>query len=231
MAWTQATYISNTRAVMDATSSTRWSDTDVKVALGFVHANEYSSLLSANPYVKLQQVSVTTDANGQFLVTTMDTGSGDTKKWFFRMIALTDGNVVYRPTSFRQVPVATTTNYVDPYQRLYYQAGDYVQVLPVTAGLSLYAWTNWTPTPIDQLAGTSSTVDFPDNSEMLVCYGAAAFLLNKAGAESEASGQMKAMANELRTQMYQNLSRFSAQPIYMGYPDLAGEWGGATGAL
>lgn len=231
MALTRTQYVANVREMMDAASSARWTDAFIKTVLGYVHGNEYSSLLGANPYLKMNQITVTTDANGQFAVSSLSTGSGNTKKNFFRLLALTDGNVVYRETFFRNVPVATTSNYADPYQRLYYQAGDYIQVLPVTSGLSLTAWVNWTPVTIDALNADSDTADFPVGSESIIWNTAAAELLMKGGAESEASQLLRSLADKQRVQMYQNLDRLSMSPMYMGYPDLAGEWAGMTGSL
>lgn len=227
MAMARTTYMTNVRNMMDATNSSRWSDTEVKTALGVISGEEYSSLLAANPYYKFAQRSVTTDTNGQFAYSGLNSGSGDSAQTWYRILAVTDGNaIVYRQTSFQAVPLASTTNYDTPYERLWYDAGDNAQVLPKTSGLALTVTVNWTPVTIDSLAGDSSTYDFPAGHEAIIWLGAAAFLLDKGGAETDAANILRASAAQRRQQMYQDLSRRFAGPMELSYPDLASDWGG-----
>lgn len=227
MALTRTTYMTNVRNQMDAVGSARWSDTEVKTALGIISGEEFSGLLAANPYFKFAQRSVTTNSAGQFAYTGLNSGTTDTIQTWYRILAITDGNmVVYRQTDFQSVPLASSTNYDSPYERLWYDAGDNAQVLPVTSGLTLTVSVNWTPVAIDNLSGDSITYDFPAGHESIIWLGAAAFLLDKAGAETDAANVLRASAAARRQQMYQDLARRSAMPISLGYPDLSSDWSG-----
>lgn len=227
MTLTVQQYVSNTRTMMDAASSARWTDDFIVQVLGYTHSAEWGSLLNANPYTRFNQLSPVTDANGQFTLDSLNSGSGDTKKYWYRLLALTDGTAVYRETQFVTVPLATTANYGQPYQRMYYLAGDNYQVLPVTSGLTLTATVNWTPPRPDQLASTLSAVDFPDGHESILWNLAGADLLTKGGAEVEAANALRAIAANQRKDMYQDLSRRSARPLFMGYGDTGADWGGS----
>ena len=226
MSLTVQQYIDNTRNMMDAASSARWTDVFITTVLGYIFDNEYSSLLAANPYYKLANRAVTCDANGQFLLTALNSGAGDTKQYWGKILALTDGNSVYRQTEFMSVPLATTQNQGLPYMYLYYLAGDNIQVLPVSSGLALNCWVNYMPPRIDQLSAVGVAVDWPDGDESILWNLAAAELLTKGGAETQAAADIRALAASQRQSMYQDLSRRTARPLFMGYSDTASEWYG-----
>ena len=226
MSYTVAQLIANTREMMDADNSSRWQDSFITTVLGIVHGREYSSVLGANPYYRFATRSVTTDSNGTVLYTALNGGTGDTAQTLYRILAIGDGFTVYRQTEFRSVPLATQTNYDSPYQKLWYDAGDRIQFLPVSGGLVLTATVSFTPPRPDQLSTSSVTVDFPEGHEVILWLEAAAMLLEKGAAESDAANRMRAMADVERQQMYQDITRRAARPTYFGYPDLAAEWGG-----
>ena len=226
MAYTVSQLITNTREMMDAANSTRWTDAFITTVLGIVHSREYSGILGANPYYRFAQRDVTTDSESKIPYTDLNGGSGDTAETLYRILGIVDGFTVYRQTEFRSVPLATQTNYDSPYQRLWYDAGSDIQVLPVTSNLSLTITVNYTPPRPDQLSASSVVVDFPDGHEVILWLEAAAMLLEKGAAESDAAQRMRAMADAERKQMYQDLTRRAARPTYFGYPDLAAEWGG-----
>lgn len=219
-------YITNTREMMDAANSDRWTDAFITTVLGIVSAREWSGILGASPYYRFATRSVTTDANGKFLYTALNSGSGDSAETWYRVFAITDGQTVYQQTKFVDVPIATTSNYETPYQRLWYDAGNYIQVLPVTSGLALTVTVNHTPPRVDQLSATSVAVEFPAGSECILWLEAAAMLLEKGGAESDAADRMRAMASVERDNLFGDITRRSARPTYMGYPDSSAEWGG-----
>lgn len=219
--------IADTRQMMDAVLSQRWSDAFIRTTLGIVSAREWSGILGANPYYRFGQITVTLDANTQFAWTALDTGTGDSTQTHYRVLAITDGEVVYRQTRFMDVPLATTTNYNTPYQRLWYDAGDNVQILPTGGvGSTLIVTVNWTPPRVDQLSADSVTIDFPDGHEVILWLEAAAMLLSKGGAENAAAQTMRAMADQERQQLYSDIGRRSATPNYMQFPDRVGDWGG-----
>lgn len=227
MSFTRTQLMTNTREMMDATNSQRWTDATVRTTLGIVSAREWSSLLGANPTYRFAQRSVTTDANGQFAYTSLNSGSGDSAQNWYRILAITDGNFfVYRQTTFMEVPLASNSNYQTTYNKLWYNAGTNVQILPVTPSLVLTVTVNYTPPRIDELSGDSVVVDFPSGHESILWLEAAAFLLSKGGAENDAAQTMRAMADQERQQMYADIGRQAARPLFLGFNDTASEWGG-----
>lgn len=224
----RSTYMTNVRNQMDAVGSGHWSDAEVTTALGVISGEEWSGILGANPYYRFAQRAVTCDANGKFAYTSLNSGSGDTAQNWYRIIAITDGNMsVYRQTTFQAVPLATVTNLSNLWaDRVWYDAGDNAQVLPVQPSLALTVSVNYTPPTIDQLSGDNVAVDFPLGHEAVIYLGAAAFLLDKRGEFSDAANVLRASQAARRNQMYQDLGRRSAQPMMLSYPDYASDWGG-----
>lgn len=226
MAYTRAQLMSNTREMMDATNSQRWSDAFVRTALGGVGSSEWHGILNANPYYRFAQRSVTTNSSGQFAYAALNSGSGDSAQNWNRILAVTDGNVVYRQTAFMAVPLATSSNYQTTSDYLWYDAGENVQALPVTSGLALTVAVNYTPPRIDELSADSITVDFPSGHESILWLEAGAYLLSKGGAENDAAQTLRAMAEQERQDMYSSIARRAARPNFLGYPDTASDWGG-----
>lgn len=228
MAWTKATYLERTRDWMDATASDRWSDAFIYSLLGMAFRDEWQGVLSTNPYYRFAKRSVTTNGTGTFLLTATNNGGGDAQENTFKIITLTDGaNTVYRETDWRQVPLALsgTEDYLS-YDRQYYIIGNTVQILPQTSGLSLQVGVNWTPTPIDELAGDSSIVDFPAGHEHLLALVAAGMALAKGGAESQSAADILQLAKERRDALYGDVSRLTSNPTFMQFPDHSAVWGG-----
>ena len=228
---TRAQLVSDTREFMDAVgpsgqASGRWSDSLIKTVLNSVFDAEWDLLLDAAPYYTFAQRQVTTDANGQVALSALNSGSGDSQQNFRRAISVSDGNVLYSETRFQDVPLATTTNYLPTYPRMYYQAGTVFQILPVSAGVALYIACNWKPTALLDLASDSSTVEYPDNSHLILVYAAAAQLLRKGGSEATEANVLSRMAVEERSTMLDNLRRRTTNPTRLAYPDLKYEWGG-----
>lgn len=228
---TRAQLVSDTREFMDAVgpsgqASGRWSDSLIKTVLNSVFDAEWDLLLDSAPYYTFAQRQVTTDANGQVALSALNSGSGDTQQNFRRAISVSDGNVLYSETRFQDVPLATTTNYLPTYPRMYYQAGTVFQILPVSAGVALYIACNWKPTALLDLASDSSTVEYPDNSHLILVYAAAAQLLRKGGSEATEANVLSRMADEERSTMLDNLRRRTTNPTRLAYPDLKYEWGG-----
>ena len=223
--------ISDTREFMDAVgpsgqASGRWSESLIKTVLNSVHDAEWDLLLDAAPYYTFAMRNVTTDANGQVALSALNSGSGDSQQNFRRAMSVSDGNVLYSETRFQDVPLATTTNYLPTYPRMYYQAGDYFQFLPVSPGVQLYVSCNWKPTALLDLASNLSTVEYPANSHLILVYAAAAQLLRKGGSEATEANVLARMADEERATMLDNLRRRTINPTRLAYPDLKYEWAG-----
>lgn len=228
MAWTKATYLARTRDWMDATASDRWSDSFLYSLLGMAFRDEWQGMLGTNPYYRFAKRSVTTDNNGAFLLTDLNSGGGDAQQNLFKIVTLTDGaNTVYRETDWRQVPLALsgTEDYLS-YDRQYYLIGDSVQILPQTGGQSLQVGVNWTPTPIDELSNDLAVVDFPAGHEHLLTLVAAGMALAKGGAETQSAADILALAKQRRDALYGDISRLTSNPTFMQFPDHSSVWGG-----
>ena len=214
-----------TLETMDAVSNQRWSTSMVNRVLNSVYADEWSNILNAQPYYRFAQRQVSTDANSQVPFSSLDSGSGESKQNFYRILSVSDGNVLYNQTRFQDVPLATTTNYLPTYPRLYYTVGTAVQILPVSASTSLYIAVNYKPANLMDLSGSTS-IDFPDANETIIANEAGARLLNKGGAESVAAKTLRDEANLQRSSMLDDLRRYTINPTMMAYPDQKYDWSG-----
>jgi hypothetical protein len=227
MAISRAELVQLTREAMDAVNSDRWSDALIKSVLNVVYDDEWSNLLNASQYYTYGMRQVTTDTNGIIPFSALSTGGGDSQQNFYRILSVSDGNVLYGQTRFQDVPLATTSNYLPTYPRLYYIVGEQVQVLPVASGTALYVAVNYKPTSLGDLLSDASTINFPLGGEWIIANEAGARLLNKGGAESGAAQVLKREAAELRAGLLDDIRRRTINPTMMAYPDQKYEWGGA----
>ena len=223
---TRAQLISQTRQFMDAENSSRWDNTIVLSVLNSVYDDEWTNLLNAAPYYTFATRTITTDSAGQVPFSSLSSGSGDSQQNFYRILSLTDGNIVYEQTRFQDVPVATTSNYLPTYPRMYYLVGTTIQILPVAANVTLYASVNWTPTALSDLSSDAVTINWPENSWLLLCYFAAAKLLLKGGAESAAAAQLRKLGEEDRAALLDNIRRRTINPTRLAYSDQKYDWAG-----
>lgn len=226
MAISRAELVTLTREVMDATGSERWSDSTITSALNLVYDDEWSNLLNATQYYTYAMRTVTTDANGVVAFTDLNSGGGDSQQNMYRILSVSDGNVLYSQTRFQDVPLATTTNYLPTYPRLYYIVGEQMQVLPVDGGISLYVAVNYKPTSLSDLATDASTITFPLGGEWVLANEAGARLLNKGGAESNAAQVLKREAAEIRAGILDDIRRRTINPTMLAYPDQKYDWAG-----
>jgi len=225
--WTRTTYMDQTRAQADARLSDRWSDTDVKYMLGMVHAREWKRLLNANNVLRVGTRTVAQDANGLFTVASLDSGSADAQERFYRVLSLVQSTWIYGETRFTEIPTASTTGgNANVRRREWYRTGDSIQCLPVKSAASMTVTVNHVPTPMDQLSADTIAGVFPRDYEMILAYEAAAMLLMKGGAESDAAQNLQQLAEQMRGDMLGDLARQGDAPMQMQYPDLAREWGG-----
>jgi hypothetical protein len=226
MAISRAELVQLTREAMDAVNSDRWSDSLITSVLNVVYDDEWSNLLNASQYFTYGMRSVTTDSNGVVAFTSLNTGGGDSQQNFYRILSVSDGNVLYAQTRFQDVPLATTTNYLPTYPRLYYIVGEQVQILPVASGTSLYVAVNYKPTSLSDLATDASNINFPLGGEWIIANEAGARLLNKGGAESGAAQVLKREAAEMRMGLLDDIRRRTINPTMLAYPDQKYDWAG-----
>lgn len=226
MAVSRAQLVEYTREAMDAVGSDRWSDALIKSVLNVVYDDEWSNLLNASQYYTYGMRQVTTDSNGVVAFSSLNNGAGDSQQNMYRILSVSDGNVLYAQTRFQDVPLATTTNYLPTYPRLYYIVGEQVQILPVSSGQSLYIAVNYKPTALQDLGSDASTITFPMGGEWIIANEAGARLLNKGGAESVAAQVLKREAAELRAGMLDDIRRRTINPTMLAYPDQKYDWAG-----
>ena len=222
--WSRTTYRDQTRAQADARSSERWSDQDINYALGLVHMREWKRLLNAAPYFRFATRTVTQDASGQIATSALDGGSGDTQERFYRVLDVAQQERVYDEVSFRDVPTATTATTTNVL-RAWYRIGSTIQCLPVESGASMTVWVNHTPTPMDRLSSDSAFAEFPRDYELLIAYETAAWLLVKAGSETDSADKLQQMAEQIRQDLLADVARGSTNPLQMRYPDRRQDWG------
>lgn len=226
MSMTRTQLTALTREVMQATGSSQWSDATLQTWLGLAHWQEYANLLNIINSYQMQAVTVTQDANGQFTIASLSTGSGNTAKYFYRILALAKpsaaGGYFYKQSQFKFDPnpsLSASPNYI------WYPYGRYIQVSPVESGTTMTATVNFRPPRVDQLNADSDTVDFPDGYESLLAWRAAGLALRRGGAELQAAQAMDAMAKDIREEMLLDLGRVGTTPIIAGAFDDPSDWG------
>lgn len=211
----------------DGTASGRWDTTaggEVDQRLGVVHAREWRRILNANPYYRIAERTVTLDSNGRFDIDdlTYSSGSNDCET-FYRILALSKDNRVYEEIAFVERPLGSENN---DSGFVWFRYGEQIQVLPYTTGDSVTVWVNHIPCRVDTLDTDSADVEFPSGYEDILCLEAAAMLLAKGGAETGASAELSALAEQSRQDMLQDFARISIKPLRMKAEDTAAEWGG-----
>lgn len=220
-------FITAVLGYMDAEGSTRWSPDLITQIGGMISNNEWSGIINQNRFYRFNQLSVTTDANGAIPISSLTTGSGDTTRYFYRMLTgPTDGNILWTETDFSIVPLATLAGNQSPNQYQYYLAGDVFQLLPVQVGQVMTCFVNWVPPSISQLASPASTIDFVTNYEYLLVWMTAATLLMKGGAESQAASDLMTMSVGARENMLGDIGRRTTRPTFALFPDSSAAWGG-----
>lgn len=221
MSMTQTEASDAVKDYLDTTGAARWSASTILSALSKAHWDEWGAILGANPNVRQATRTVTTDASGRIALTDLDSGSGDTKEWHYRVLAVTDGgDTRWEVVEFQDVPMGTTSNYPASFNPIVYHAGDYLQLLPVAGSASRSVTVNHLPQKVSGLAGGSSTIVFPDGHDLTYIYGACALLAVKGGAELEAAQAYRAMADECRWALLSDIARKFGQPTLMlGTPD------------
>lgn len=227
--------VAMTREIMNATSSTQWSDAILTSWCGLSHWQLWANILNTNRYWKFQQVSVTQDSNGQIDTADLNTGSGDTKQYWYRILSVAQPQVAggaspaavqffYRQARYEDWPNPQPNTSL-PY--IWYQRGAQLQIMPVAAGTNMTITTNYRPPSVSMLATGSSVIDFPDGYEALIPWRACQMALLKGGSETRAALDIKQKADDMEHQMLQDLGRISRWPMVAESFDLPSEWAGS----
>lgn len=232
MSMTRAQLTALVREIMNATGSNQWADSTLQTWLGVAQWKEWANILSTNNQYYMQTVAssgTTQDSNGQFDVSSLSTGSGDTAKYWFRILSVAQpsspvGQIqfYYQEVRYEEFPNPQPNTSL-PY--VWYRFGSKIQILPVASGQQMSVTVNYRPPRVDQLSGDSVTVDFPDGYENLLAWEAAAMALRKGGQETDTALELEQMASVLRDQMLQDLGRQGRNPIVARAFDLASDWG------
>lgn len=223
--------ITQTRRMMDAVGSDRWSDEELVDTLSYVYDQEWGRLLQAAAYYRFQSIALTTATAGTFPLSSLNTGSGNAQKNFFRILSVNDGNVEYTETRYQDVPLGTTSAYLPYLRKFYYLAGTNYQILPPGA-VALNVVVNYKPTSLRDYVNDGATdkwdipIDWPDNNENILIYEAAARSLMKGGESMATANAFLQMANAERADFLDDIRRRTINPTRMSYSDTASDWSG-----
>lgn len=221
--------VAMTLEIMNATGSNQWSSATILTWVGVSHWREYANLLNINRFYKMQQVTLSQDANGQMPFSSLTTGTTDAKKYFYRVITVAQqatptGNTpfYYSHSAYDQFP-NPQPNTALPY--IWYRFGDQMQVYPALSGQSMTVTVNYRPQRADRLSTGSIAIDFPDGYEELIPWRAAWLALTKGGSEVNAADDINQVADALERTMLEDLGRESTWPIIARAFDSPQDWG------
>ena len=198
--------------------------------MGVVHSREWRRILNAQPDYRIAQRTPTSDSQGRITIASLsDLSVADSQQRFYRIRSLTMNNRPYREIAATDGYLAAaslqSTSSV-PIFGFWFRQGDYIMVPDSPSTTSTGIWVNHLPTRADNLTAENKTVEFIDDYEDILAYEIAAILLSKGAAETDAAAQLKAIADGMRTDMLQDLTRTSTKPLTMQFPDSAAEWAG-----
>lgn len=233
MSMTVAQLVSAAQNFADAVGSPRWTTATITQYIGYIQWNNQARLLNANnQYYINGPVTVSPNVSGEFDISSLTTGTGDSAKYFYRMqligipsggAAGTSGPLWYRqaPSMLDYPPVQPST--VLPY--VWYQKGSVIQTLPIQQGQTLQCYVNYRPPRADQLSGSSVAVDYPDGYELGIALEVGSMMLIKGGAEAIAAEVLHRQAEDITQGMLLDLGRRGTGPIVARSFDLPQDWG------
>ena len=220
--------------IMDAYGSGRWDTTagvtgEMDRRIGIAHMREWKRILNAHPTYRLAKRQPAANSDGKFAISDLSViPDGDTAQRLYRIhgsILIDDTEYKYRRDARSSILRLETDP--DTARREWWREGDYLSVLPApTAGTVATIWVNHTPQRFDRLGSDGITVVFVEDYEEVYLYHAAALLLAKGGAETDASAECMAIANTMRDDMLQDIARISTDPTTWEYSDSREEWAG-----
>ena len=227
MSITKGTLRTRVLQMADAVGADRWdadAGEEVDFHISIVLDREWKRILNASPYYRVGRRTPTSDADGYYAISDLDSGSDDSEERLYRVIAVSVDDTVYEETRLDQYMFPSTSSPQPQY--LWYFEGSKLMALPVTASKQATIVVNHLPTKFSDLATDNSTVTFPDGYEDVLACSGAALLLMKGGAEAQAAAALEIQAEELRQDMLQDLMRRSMKPIGMRYSDSVTDWAG-----
>lgn len=212
--------------IADAYEAPRWDFTpggEVDRRLAAVHMREWKRVLNANALYNCAPIAITTDPNGNIPLTSLSTGTGDAQQNLYRVLAVGFNNFYYAEKKRGEYFLIEAQQGVVYY--IWYRNGAQI-TCPGTLSTAGTVFVNWTPTRWDQLASDSSIVGLPTDYEEIFAHEGAARLLMKGGAETQASLELKGLAEEMRQDILQDLSRIGIAPWSIEASDSHFDWAG-----
>lgn len=222
MSLPRGTLLTLAEEMADAVDSPRWGTTLKRQLLGEVHWREWRDLLNVNQMLRFGSRTVTTDADGRFLKTALNSGSGDSLETCYRILTVNQGNLFYQPSSYREYPISPG-NVSLP--QVWYELGTQIQLIPAASGNSVTVGVNHLPQRADLLVDDTSTVTFPDGYDLVLAYETAASMLMKGAAESDLAAELRQAAQALRERMQQDVARLAVRPLRLAAADDRFDWG------
>lgn len=227
MTWTRTQFVEETLQAADAKNDPRWSSPTTLLVLGAVHLREWRRLLDHKYSLRMQTLALTRDALGQVPWASLSTGATDAMKSVHRILGAYDGELWYTYEEWRQSPLAAVSS-VDggsgTRRAILRREGDVLQFAPVTAS-AISVVVSHLPTAMNLLSTNAVPVEWPDSFEHVIVFEAASRMLRKGGAETQASNELAALANQFRDDMYSALGRETIDARQMLLGDDPGEWG------
>jgi hypothetical protein len=222
MSMTRGALLTLVEEMADAVNAPRWGATLKRQLLGEVHWREWKDLLNINRHLRMGARTVTTDADGRFLKTALNSGAGDATETHYRILSVNAGNFFYQPATYEQYPQSPTEVSLP---QVWYERGEQIQLIPATTGSEVTVMVNHLPQRADLLASDTSPVVFPDGYDLLLAYETAASMYMKGGAETNVAVELRQMAMVLRERMHQDVGRITVRPMRMAAMDDRWDWG------
>lgn len=221
------TYVTEIKAAADATGSQRWTPATILLALDAVYQREWERIFGNSPYARVAARSVLVDSDGRIARSALDSGTGDARERFYRIIGLTVGEFVYKQALLSDNILTQSLEYqTESSARIYWRQGDFYHLWPKSNGSTATATVNHFPQLPSLLTNGSSELTWFEGYEIIPILESAAVMLNKGGTESGAGEPLKALADEFRDSLLARLSRESLEPIAWQYSDSRADWAG-----
>jgi hypothetical protein len=227
---TRAEFLTRVRQMSDTLQAVvDYPDAFILDLATMVHADEWRSLLDASPYYRTQEYALTLDDNRTFAWSALSSGVGNARKNVYRVLALADADgrhfTYSQPDRLWLLRNSATAN---TRERLWSKNGDRVQVFGESAGKTVYALVNWTPTPVGDLASDADPVDWLDEWWPVLIYETAALTLSRGGREMDEATRLIGLGDKIRQRMLASLKREASTPYIIGADDDVADWGSWT---
>lgn len=208
----------------DAESEGRWAPERVLTALNVVMQREWRNILNSNRYYRTAVRTVTPNSAGEVALTALNSGSGDTLQTLYRILAVYDGDLVYKEIEPLDAVLLTGGGGESWAYRCWYRSGENIKVIPAPQS-TINVLVNYLPPLPSTLTGGTVELTYPLGYEQVPALETAAILLSKGGTETEAASYLKGLAEEIRRDMLSDIARTSTNPLQVRYGDSRSEWG------